>query len=73
VENFSWLLLAALAASPLPAPTPAQKPPLASPLAGKPAPDFTLPSDRGGNVKLSSFKGKQNVLLAFFPKAFTAG
>lgn len=37
------------------------------------APEFTLPSDRGDTVSLSQFKGKQNVLLAFFPKAFTPG
>lgn len=39
---------------------------------GRPAPDFTLPSTAGGDVKLSSFKGKRHVLLAFFPLAFTS-
>ena len=38
---------------------------------GQPAPDFTLPSTEGGDVTLSSFKGKKNVVLFFFPKAFT--
>ena len=39
---------------------------------GQPAPDFTLPSTGGGQVTLSSFRGKQNVLIAFFPLAFTS-
>ena len=37
---------------------------------GEPAPDFTLPST-GTDVTLSSFRGKSNVLIAFFPLAFT--
>lgn len=37
---------------------------------GQPAPDFTLPGTNGQDVSLSSFKGK-NVVLFFFPKAFT--
>jgi peroxiredoxin len=40
------------------------------PAVGTPAPDFTLPSTSGTDVTLSSFRGK-NVLLAFFPLAFT--
>ena len=39
---------------------------------GDVAPDFTLSSTAGGDVTLSSFRGKQNVLLAFFPLAFTS-
>ena len=39
---------------------------------GTPAPDFTLPWTAGGKVTLSSFRGKKNVLLAFFPFAFTS-
>jgi mycoredoxin-dependent peroxiredoxin len=39
---------------------------------GQPAPDFTLPSTAGSDVTLSSFRGKQNVLVAFFPLAFTS-
>jgi len=40
---------------------------------GKPAPDFTLKDQDGKDVKLSSFLGKQNVLVAFYPKDFTGG
>ncbi|MEP6732578.1 MAG: redoxin domain-containing protein [bacterium] len=35
------------------------------------APDFTLPSTAGATVSLSGLRGK-NVLLAFFPLAFTS-
>jgi peroxiredoxin len=42
----------------------------ALPAPGTPAPDFTLPSTSGGQVTLSALRGK-NVLLAFFPLAFT--
>src|SRR5438045_8501083 len=42
-----------------------------APRAGDPAPDFTAKSTSGRAVTLSSFKGKKNVLLAFFPLAFT--
>ena len=40
---------------------------------GDMAPDFTLPSTAGGTVTLSSFRGKEAVVLAFFPAAFTGG
>ena len=40
---------------------------------GDMAPDFTLPSTAGGRVKLSDFRGKNNVVLAFFVLAFTGG
>jgi peroxiredoxin len=38
---------------------------------GDQAPDFELRSHRGGSVKLSEFRGKKNVVLAFHPLAFT--
>lgn len=41
------------------------------PAIGQPAPDFTLPSTSGQDVTLSSFRGRENVLIAFFPAAFT--
>lgn len=40
------------------------------PSVGAKAPDFTLPSTAGATVNLASLQGK-NVLLAFFPLAFT--
>ncbi len=40
---------------------------------GDMAPDFTLPSSQGGRVTLSDFRGKNVVVLAFFPAAFTGG
>jgi len=42
-----------------------------SPQVGEVAPDFTAASTAGQDVSLSSFRGKSNVLLAFFPLAFT--
>ena len=39
---------------------------------GLEAPDFTLPSTAGGTVTLSQLRGETNVLLAFFPLAFTS-
>ena len=38
---------------------------------GDSAPDFELRSHRGGTVKLSDFRGKKNVVVAFHPLAFT--
>jgi peroxiredoxin Q/BCP len=40
---------------------------------GDPAPDFALPGSDGKVHKLSDLKGKQAVVLAWFPKAFTTG
>ncbi len=71
-------------AQPTPSPTPAK--PAAPPPAphtnlkvGQAAPDFTLPSTIVGadgkrvRYKLSDFKGKKNVVLAFYVFAFTGG
>jgi len=40
---------------------------------GDMAPDFTLPSNQNKPVKLSDFRGKKNVMLAFYVLAFTPG
>lgn len=40
---------------------------------GEPAPDFVLTDTEGKEVKLSDFKGKKNVVLAFYVLAFTGG
>lgn len=38
---------------------------------GKEAPDFTLADQNKEEVSLSSFRGKQNVLVVFYPFAFS--
>lgn len=43
---------------------------------GDMAPDFTVSArmnTSGKEIKLSDFRGKKNVVLAFFPAAFTGG
>jgi peroxiredoxin Q/BCP len=40
---------------------------------GDPAPNFKLQASDGKTYQLSDFKGKQAVVLAWFPKAFTQG
>ena len=45
----------------------------ASPKVGDPAPDFQVQGSDGESYSVSQFKGKQPVVIAFFPKAFTGG
>ena len=45
----------------------------AAPQEGEPAPDFELPGSDGVTYTLAQFRGKQSVVIAFFPKAFTGG
>jgi len=43
---------------------------------GDQAPDFSVAANQTSNhvaIKLSDFRGKKNVILAFFPAAFTGG
>jgi len=40
---------------------------------GDAAPDFSLTDTNGKEVKLSDFRGKKNVVLAFYVLAFTGG
>ena len=40
---------------------------------GDQAPDFALTDTEGQMVKLSDFRGKKNVVLAFYVLAFTGG
>ncbi len=70
------------AQTPTPSPSPAAQRPAAPHTnlkVGDKAPDFTLPSTavgpdgRGLRFKLSDFKGKKNVVLAFYVLAFTGG
>jgi peroxiredoxin len=63
---FGAVLAAGLYAQP-------QQPPKTNLKEGDMAPDFTLTATTGGKVKLSDFRGKNTVVLAFFPAAFTGG
>lgn len=49
-----------------PAPAPAVQ-------AGQAAPGFNLPGSDGKTYNLKDYAGKSAVVLAWFPKAFTAG
>ena len=69
--KLSMLIAGTLAAVNLLAQAP--PPPHTSLKVGDMAPDFDLPATTGGRVKLSDFRGKSNVVLAFFPAAFTGG
>ena len=40
---------------------------------GDAAPDFALQGSDGKTYKLSAFRGKQAVVIAWYPKAFTGG
>lgn len=61
------------AASPAPPSAPQPAPPRTHLKLGQPAPDFTLTDTAGKQVNLHDFKGKQNVVLAFYILAFTGG
>jgi len=39
----------------------------------QPAPDFTSVNQDGGNISLSQYRGKKNVVLYFYPKDDTPG
>jgi peroxiredoxin len=58
-------------------PGPAAPPPAAAASGklevGATAPDFTLKDQDGKPVTLSSFRGRRSVVLAFYPRAMTAG
>lgn len=51
----------------------APKPPTTHLKIGDEAPDFTLTDTSGKPIKLSDYKGKKNVVLAFYVLAFTGG
>ena len=40
---------------------------------GDRAPNFALPDQKGNTVRLSEFRGKKSVVLAFYIKASTPG
>jgi peroxiredoxin Q/BCP len=58
--------VSSLAQAPAPAPTPTLK-------VGDMAPDFSLPGTDGKTHKLSDYRGKTAVVIAWFPRAFTSG
>lgn len=67
-------LAASLAAAPLAAVAEEEEKPMVQELkAGDPAPAFSLPGSDGKTYTLDQFKGKQAVVIAWFPKAFTGG
>jgi peroxiredoxin len=39
---------------------------------GQPAPEFTLTNQYGESIALAAFRGKRNVVLMFYPFAFTS-
>lgn len=47
--------------------------PAKAPDTGDPAPAFSLAGSDGKTHSLADFKGKQAVVIAWFPKAFTGG
>lgn len=73
VTAFTALLLLLLATGPFPAA--AQEDTIAKTnlKVGDVAPDFTLLANNWKPVKLSDFRGKKNVVLAFYVLAFTGG
>jgi peroxiredoxin len=70
------LLLAGLFASTVPASAQTKTEGASMPKVGDTAPDFTLKYFDGSDlkdVKLSDYRGKKNVVLAFYIFAFTGG
>ncbi len=61
-----FFCVAAVAQEKKPAPEPTVK-------VGDVAPDFKLTDQNGKDVRLSDFRGKKNVALAFYVFAFTGG
>ena len=73
---FVFALAAAAFGQGTPAPTPTPATPAAPPSkfkVGDVAPDFELVDTVRNKVKLSDFRGKKNVVLAFYVLAFTGG
>ena len=73
MKHFLLALLLAMAFSIPAMAQAAPTPPPTNLKVGMPAPEFTLNDTTGKPVKLSDFKGKKNVVLAFYVLAFTGG
>jgi peroxiredoxin len=69
MKRFSFAVLSTALAGVLTA----QAPPKTHLKVGDTAPDFELQSTQGKKIKLSDYRGKKNVVVAFFPAAFTGG
>ena len=66
MRTFTMLTLAAAVLAAFPARAEGLKP-------GDMAPDFELQASDGKTYKLADFRGKQAVVVAWYPKAFTGG
>jgi cytochrome oxidase Cu insertion factor (SCO1/SenC/PrrC family) len=73
MKSISALLACTTLAGILAAQPPGITPPKTPLKVGDMAPDFTLPDTDNKPVKLSDFRGKKTVVLAFFVAAFTGG
>ena len=73
MKSISTVLASLTLAAGLFAQPPGFNPPKTTLKVGDMAPDFTLPDTDGKQVKLSDFRGKKTVVLAFFVAAFTGG
>ena len=73
VASATMRVAALLCASVLVAGAQTAAPPKTHLKVGDLAPEFALPSTAGGTAKLSDYRGKKAVVLAFFPAAFTGG
>ena len=71
--SLSALVLLLVAASAAQSQAKAGPPPEPTSKVGETAPDFTLLDQNRKEVKLSDFRGKKNVVLAFYVFAFTGG
>jgi len=69
----NWILAGALAALALGGAAMAQSTGKEGVEVGAEAPDFRLNDHEGKAVRLSDFRGKSWVVLAFYPKALTGG
>jgi peroxiredoxin len=73
MKSILTLLAGMTIAAALSAQPPGFNPPKTTLKVGDVAPDFTLPDTDNKPVKLSDFRGKKTVVLAFFVAAFTGG
>lgn len=70
---FSTLIAVQAQQTPAPAQSATPQAPKTHLKVGQAAPDFTLPDTTGKPFKLSDFKNKKNLVLAFYVLAFTGG